>query len=137
MLQVIDIQKTFDRFAAVSKANLDVQAGEIVAVIGPNGAGKSTLFKIISGNLKPDQGKIIFDGADITALAPHEICRRGLSLSYQIVNLFSRQTVFENVQVSVLSRLRKAFEFLTPSRHVAVRETEEILSSVGLLGVKN
>lgn len=137
MLQVIDIQKTFDRFAAVSKANLDVQAGEIVAVIGPNGAGKSTLFKIISGNLKPDQGKIIFDGADITALAPHEICRRGLSLSYQIVNLFSRQTVFENVQISVLSRLRKAFEFLTPSRHVAVRETEEILSSVGLLGVKN
>ncbi|MGD9819017.1 MAG: ABC transporter ATP-binding protein [Desulfomonilaceae bacterium] len=137
MLKVNDIQKSFDRFVAVKRANLEVSQGEIVAVIGPNGAGKSTLFKIISGHLKPDKGKISFRGKDITSMAPHQICRQGLSLSYQIVNIFNRQTVFENVQISVLSRIGKAFDFFTPSRKVAVPETDEILASVGLLGVRD
>ncbi len=137
MLVVKDIQKSFDHFMAVNRANLEVRQGEIVAVIGPNGAGKSTLFKIISGSLKPDRGKILFQDKDITSMAPHQICRQGLSLSYQIVNIFNRQTVFENVQVSVLSRLRKSFDLFTPSRNVAVHETEQILRSVGLLGVRD
>ena len=137
MLKVNDIQKSFDRFVAVKRANLEVSQGEIVAVIGPNGAGKSTLFKIISGHLKPDKGTISFRGKDITSMAPHQICRYGLSLSYQIVNIFNRQTVFENVQISVLSRIGKAFDFFTPSRNVAVPETDEILASVGLLGVRD
>ena len=137
MLKVENIHKTFDRFAAITKANLEVNRGEIVAVIGPNGAGKSTLFKVISGHLKPDKGKIYFRDRDITTLAAHQVCRQGLSLSYQIVNIFNRQTVFENVQVSVLSRLRKAFEFFTPSKRVAIRETDEILSNVGLLKVRD
>ncbi len=137
MLKVENIHKTFDRFAAITKANLEVNRGEIVAVIGPNGAGKSTLFKVISGHLKPDKGKIYFRDRDITTLAAHQVCRQGLSLSYQIVNIFNRQTVFENVQVSVLSRLKKAFEFFTPSKRVAIRETDEILSNVGLLKVRD
>lgn len=137
MLKVKEIQKSFDHFMAVSKANLEVEQGEIVAVIGPNGAGKSTLFKIISGHLKPDKGKVFFKDTDITAMAPHQICRKGLSLSYQIVNIFNRQTVFENVQVSVLSRLGKVFDFFTPSNTVAIPETEEILASVGLLDVRD
>lgn len=137
MLVVQDIRKTFDRFAAITKANLEVKRGEIVAVIGPNGAGKSTLFRVISGHLKPDKGKILFRGKEIASLPAHEVCRRGLSLSYQIVNIFNRQTVFENVQVAVLSRLGKAFDFFTPSKRVAIRETDDILDSVGLLNVRD
>lgn len=132
MLQVKDVQKSFGHFQAVIRANLDVRRGEIVAVIGPNGAGKSTLFKMISGHLKPDRGKILFRDSDITSLEPHQICRQGISLSYQIVNVFSRLTVFENVQVSVLSRLGKAFDFFTPAKGLAIPETEKILDSVGL-----
>ena len=65
MLSVRDVQKSFGPFQAVKKANLEVKKGEIVAVIGPNGAGKSTLFKLISGYLKPDKGRIVFNGKDI------------------------------------------------------------------------
>ena len=67
----------------------------------------------------------------------YQICRLGLSMSFQIVNVFNRLTVFENVQVSVLSRLRRSFDLITPSKRVAVEETREILKSVGLLNVEN
>lgn len=135
MLSVRDVQKSFGPFQAVKKAELEVKKGEIVAVIGPNGAGKSTLFKLISGYLKPDKGRIVFNGQDIGGLSPYRICRRGLSMSFQIVNIFSRLTVFENVQVSVLSRLKRGFDLVTPAGRVAISETEKILSSVGLNGI--
>jgi len=135
MLSVRDVQKSFDQFFAVNKASLEVDRGEIVAVIGPNGAGKSTLFRLISGHLSPDKGRIIFKGEDIGGLAPYRICRRGISMSFQIVNVFNRLTVFENVQVSVLSRLRRSFDLITPARRVAVNETNEIIKSVGLSNI--
>ena len=135
MLSVRDVQKSFDQFFAVNKASLEVDRGEIVAVICPNGAGKSTLFRLISGHLSPDKGRIIFKGEDIGGLAPYRICRRGISMSFQIVNVFNRLTVFENVQVSVLSRLRRSFDLITPARRVAVNETNEIIKSVGLSNV--
>lgn len=137
MLSVKDVQKSFDQFLAVKKANLEVEKGEIVAVIGPNGAGKSTLFKMISGHLTPDKGHIFFKGKELVGKAPYQICRLGLSMSFQIVNVFNRLTVFENVQVSVLSRMKRSFDMITPARRVAVQETREILESVGLIDVEN
>ena len=133
MLRVEGLHKSFDGFKAVNDAALDVADGEVVAVIGPNGAGKTTLFHLISGQLAPDAGAIFFKGADIAGLAPHEVCRRGISRSYQVVNLFSRLTVFENVQIAVLSRRKQTFNFLRPARTMAVGETREILSSMGLM----
>ena len=103
MLRVEEVQKSFDSFVAVAEANLVVERGEVIAVIGPNGAGKSTLFKLITGHLKPNRGRIIFKNEDISGLPPYKICRKGISLSFQIVNIFSRLTVFENVQVAVLA----------------------------------
>ncbi len=132
MLSVQNVQKSFDHFLAVNKGNLEVEAGQVVAVIGPNGAGKSTLFKLITGHLKPDNGRIIFKGEDIAGLRPHTICRRGISLSYQVVNIFSRLTVFENVQAAVLSHLGRTYSLLTPARRLAVKETRDILDAVGL-----
>ncbi len=137
MLRVDSVEKSFDGFLAVREANLVVEKGEIVAVIGPNGAGKSTLFRLITGHLKPEGGRIVFKGRDIAGVPPHEICRRGISLSFQIVNIFNRLTVFENVQVAVLSRQMRSFSFFTSSRKVAVRETREILQSVGLAHLAN
>ena len=104
MLQVKSLTKSFDGFKAVNNANLDVQNGEIVAVIGPNGAGKTTLFNLISGILKPDSGQVLFKGDDITGLPPYEICRKRISRSFQVVNVFNRLSIFENTQISILSR---------------------------------
>ena len=133
MLQVEHVFKSFDGFMAVNGANLSVGKGEIVAVIGPNGAGKTTLFNLITGVLRQDKGRIIFKGEDISGLPPYEICKKGISRSYQIVNIFPRLTVFENVQVAVLSHQRKSSKLFRPAHNIAVDETKRILEGVGLL----
>ncbi|MCF8082203.1 MAG: ABC transporter ATP-binding protein [Deltaproteobacteria bacterium] len=132
MLNVASVNKSFDGFMAVNDTDLTVEKGQVVAVIGPNGAGKTTLFKLITGHLHPDQGQILFKGEDISALPPYEVCRKGISLSFQVVNIFSRLTVFENVQAAVLSHLKKTYKLFSPARNQAVRETWEILDNVGL-----
>jgi len=132
MLQVEAVDKSFDGFRAVDGANLTVERGELVAVIGPNGAGKTTLFNLITGQLKPDKGRIIFEGKDITGLPPYQICKRGISRSFQVVNVFHRLTVFENVQVAVLSQQGKSINLFSPARKLAIKETTDILESVGL-----
>ena len=133
MLRVESVKKSFDGFMAVNNADLLVEKGDIVAVIGPNGAGKTTLFRLITGHLKPDKGKILFKEEDIAGIPPYQICKKGISLSFQVVNIFSRQTVFENVQVAVLSHQEKTRSLFLPARNQAIREIKEILDSVGLV----
>jgi len=132
MLRVEEIHKSFDDFKAVNGANLIVEKGELVAVIGPNGAGKTTLFNLITGQLKPDQGKVVFKDEDISKLPPYKICSRGIARSFQIANIFPRLTVFRNVQVSVLSQQGKSRKLFYPAEKLAVEETNSILESVGL-----
>ena len=133
MLQVEAVDKYFDGFKAVDGASLTVEQGELVAVIGPNGAGKTTLFNLVTGQLKPDKGRIIFKGEDIAGLSPHQICKKGIGRSFQIVNVFPRLTVFENVQVAILSQQRKSTNLFSPARSLVTNETRNILESVGLL----
>src|SRR4030043_87213 len=133
MLQVEGVTKSFDDFTAVNGANLAVGKGEIGAGIGPNGAGKTTLFNLITGALKRDRGRIVFKGEEISELPPYDICKKGISRSYQIVNIFPRLTVFENVQVAVLSYQRRSSNLFRPAQSLAVKETRSILESVGLL----
>jgi branched-chain amino acid transport system ATP-binding protein len=132
MLNVEAVEKSFGEFMAVVDANLTVGKGELVAVIGPNGAGKTTLFNLITGHLKIDEGRITFKGEDINGLPPHEICNKGIARSFQIVNIFPRLTVFENVQVAVLSQQKKSSRLFRPAHKLAVEETHSILDSVGL-----
>jgi branched-chain amino acid transport system ATP-binding protein len=133
VLQVAKVYKSFDKFIAVNGADLTVEKGQLVAVIGPNGAGKTTLFNLITGQLKPDLGRVMLDGEDISKLPTHEICRRGVARSFQIANIFHRLTVFKNVQVSVMSRQRKSNKLFQPVNRIAVEETNRILESVNLL----
>ncbi|MBP6940953.1 MAG: ABC transporter ATP-binding protein [Syntrophorhabdaceae bacterium] len=137
MLEVKSLSKSFDGFKAVNNANLDVQKGEIVAVIGPNGAGKTTLFNLITGILKPDSGTVHFKGENIAGLPPYEVCRKRISRSFQVVNIFPRLTVFENVQVSILSKEKRTWNLFTPSSKLVVDETNRILESVGLVQKKD
>jgi branched-chain amino acid transport system ATP-binding protein len=136
MLRVENLHKSFDDFKAVSGAGLWVGRGDLVAVIGPNGAGKTTLFNLITGHLKPNQGRIVFKDQDITPLAAHEICRKGIARSFQIANIFPRLSVFRNVQVSVLSQKRLSNVLFRPAQSLVVEETHRILESVGLLDKK-
>jgi branched-chain amino acid transport system ATP-binding protein len=132
MLEVQGVVKSFDDFLAVNEASLRVEKGEIVAVIGPNGAGKTTLFNLITGILRRDRGQVLFKGEDISGLPPFEICKRGIGRSFQIVNVFPRLTVFENVQVAVLSHQRKSNVLFRPAKNLAAVETRSLLESVGL-----
>jgi branched-chain amino acid transport system ATP-binding protein len=99
---VIDVQHVTKRFGgltAVSNCSLQVERGSVTGLIGPNGAGKSTLFNIVAGNIVPDSGKIIFDGADVTGLKPHALFSRGLLRTFQIAHEFSNMTAVENLMM--------------------------------------
>lgn len=132
MLRVENLRNSFGDFRAVNGANLTVEKGKIVAVIGPNGAGKTTLFNLITGHLKPDGGTIRFNDEDITGLPPYVICKKGIARSFQLLNIFPRLTVFENVQVAVLSQHNRSLNLLRPARNLLVAETNHILENVGL-----
>jgi branched-chain amino acid transport system ATP-binding protein len=124
LLEVIDVRKRFGGLQAVAGVSLDVDPAEIVGLIGPNGAGKTTLFHLISGFLTPDEGDVRLDGASTRGLEPHQVCRRGLARTFQIVKPFQGLTVLENVRVGALARTR-AFA-------AATRKAREILALVGL-----
>lgn len=137
MLQVEGLRKAFDGFQAIADANLSVPKGEVVAVIGPNGAGKSTLFYLITGHLQADSGHIRFQSEEITNLAPYKICHKGMARSFQLINIFTSLTVFENVQTSVIAKHHLEGNFFRPSRRLLIEETLEVLESFGLFEFKD
>ncbi len=104
ILSIHGLAKRFGGVAAVSGIDLDVVAGETLAIIGPNGAGKTTLYNMISGRMTPTEGELVFEGRSITGLAPHRISRAGISRSFQINNIFADMDVRENVEVVVSAR---------------------------------
>ena len=124
LLRLENVSKRFGGLLAVDKASLTAEAGRITALIGPNGAGKTTLFSIITGFLPPSQGRIVYDGADITGVPPHRLARRGIARTFQIVQPFVGLTVRENIAVGAhLSR---------PARTDALAAAGDVARAVGL-----
>ena len=132
MLEVRDLSKSFNGFAAIRGVSLALPAGESHAVIGPNGAGKTTLFDLITGHLQPDRGAVLFERRPITGLAPHRIVKLGVARSFQRINIYPRMSVAENVQVALIAREDRQPSFLTPARGLAADETGALLERVGL-----
>jgi branched-chain amino acid transport system ATP-binding protein len=99
VLTVEDIGIAFGGVTALDRVSFSVAAGEILAVIGPNGAGKTTLFNIVSGLYRPRRGRVTLDQEDVTALAPHRLARKGLSRTFQNLQVFLRMSTAENVMV--------------------------------------
>ncbi|HKC98398.1 MAG TPA: ATP-binding cassette domain-containing protein, partial [Methylomirabilota bacterium] len=97
LLETRELTRLFGGLAAVNRVDLTVDKGEIVGLIGPNGAGKTTCFNLLTGFLRPTRGSIVFDGADITGLRPHQIAARGLVRTFQQTALFPDMTTLENV----------------------------------------
>ena len=102
MLELKSVSKAFGMIVVASDIDLSLARGEALGIIGPNGAGKSTLFNLITGMLRPDRGRIVLEGRDITGLAPEQRCRAGLGRSFQIPLPFEHLSVFENLSVAAL-----------------------------------
>jgi branched-chain amino acid transport system ATP-binding protein len=100
ILSVANVNKHFGGLMAVRDISFDIQAGEAFGLMGPNGAGKSTLLNLISGEYKPDSGKVKVEGYDITGLAPHRICHLGIARTYQIPQPFVNLTALQNLIVA-------------------------------------
>jgi branched-chain amino acid transport system ATP-binding protein len=103
MLETQELTKYFGGLGAVRNVSFVLNQGEMLGVIGPNGAGKTTLFNLITGFLKPTEGNISFRGQRITGLKPHEIVRRGIARTFQLVRPFHQLTALENVIIPCLS----------------------------------
>jgi branched-chain amino acid transport system ATP-binding protein len=102
LLELKEVSKSYGALKAVDGISFVVEAGEALAVIGPNGAGKTTLFNLITGDAAPTAGRVIFDGHDMTAMAPHTRSRLGIGRSYQIPHPFANMSVFENLLVGAI-----------------------------------
>ena len=124
LLSLEGVSIAFGGLRAVQGVSLDVRPGTLTALIGPNGAGKTTLFALMSGFLKPDSGRVRFDGRDITGQAPHLNARAGLTRTFQIVQPFAAQTVRENIAVGA--------HLHEPNRAAALAAAEQVAQRVGL-----
>jgi branched-chain amino acid transport system ATP-binding protein len=126
--------KYFGEMAAVHEVNFTLRESILTSIIGPNGAGKTTLINLLSGYLLPDTGKIFFQGTEITRMRADRRVKIGISRSFQVMNIFPRLTVFQNILLPVLSRLNENSRLFSAlkSQKEAVEETEKILSEVWL-----
>ncbi len=112
------VTKRFGGLTAVSAVDFRVETGEIVGLIGPNGAGKTTFFNVISGFLRPNEGDVVFDGESILGKKPSEICKRGMTRTFQIVKPFPEMTVTDNVLVGAFNHHADAEEARAKAREV-------------------
>ena len=118
------VTKRFGGLTAVSEVSFTVPTGEILGIIGPNGAGKTTLFNVISGYYRPESGRVVLAGHDVTGQAPHAICRLGLTRTFQLVKPFGNLSVIDNVMIGALTRL--------PTISAARLEAERVVETCGL-----
>lgn len=134
-LEVISLNKAFGGLAVTQNISLVVQPGERRLIIGPNGAGKTTLFNQISGDLRSSSGQIKLFGADITRLPPHSRAHRGLSRTYQVITLFTGDTIEHNVSLGLLGLQPSRWQMWRPmSRYPDIAaEARRALDAVGLL----
>jgi branched-chain amino acid transport system ATP-binding protein len=124
MLKVENLTKRFGGLTAVDNLSFSVGQGEVLGIVGPNGSGKTTTFNLITGFVKPDSGRVLLNGQDITRLTPHRIVHEGIARTFQLVRVFRHLTVAENIRVPVILK----------RQGIAMQEERitEILRTVGL-----
>jgi len=135
-LRIENLEKRYGGLTVTDKLSLDVASGELHAVIGPNGAGKTTLIGQLSGELRPDGGRVLLDGRDVTRMPVERRVRHGLARSYQITSVFKPFTALENVAMAVQARRGHSFRFWRPvlSTPALTEPAREALALAGLSG---
>ncbi len=134
ILELRGVTKSFGGLRVTADVSFCVAAGSISAIIGPNGAGKTTLFNEITGYLKPDSGKILFRGKDITGLSTPEIVSLGMARAFQVTSFFPEETVLDNVRVACLSQMNQSRNIIKNLNDFgkATDKAYKILESIGL-----
>ena len=143
MLQVQNLVKEFDGIKAADDIVFEVEENSICGLVGPNGSGKTTVFNLICGYLKPERGKIFFDGREITSLSPHKISQLGIGRTFQNIRLFPQISVLDNVMLGFkYDKGEKFSSALFQTKRMKKEEkqnllkAEEILKFVGLMEKK-
>lgn len=139
ILEARSLTKAFGGLVAVNNVSLKVQRGHLHSIIGPNGAGKTTLFNLLSGNLRPTSGHLFYNGKNITHVPLHRRAHLGIGRSFQITNVFSTLTVFENVRLAVQALDSASIVLLTHFSRFQTYENKalEAIEMVGLRGMEN
>ena len=139
ILKVTNLRKSFGSLHAIAGVDISLRKSELRAVIGPNGAGKTTLFNLITGELKPDGGEVIFNGLPIAGLPPHRIMRLKIARSFQITSFFPELTVFENVMIPVVVQQKREFALFRSAQKISElrAETYDSLKQVGIENLEN
>lgn len=136
LFEATHLQKRFGDQVVLEDISLTFETGQLSGIMGPNGAGKSTCFNVLTGQYKPDSGKVIFDGQDITGFSPRRVSRLGIARSFQIMNLFDEFTALQNILVALPSSVKKSFNVIydiNGDSH-AQDKAASILAKVGLQG---
>ena len=133
-LDIRGLSKAFGGVHAVNNVSFCVGKGEFLAMIGPNGAGKSTCFNMINGQLRPDVGEIEFAGRNIAGLKPRDICKLGVSRTFQVAATFGSMTVAENVQMALIAHAGETYQFGKPA---AARHNERARALLDQVGMKD
>ena len=131
LLEIDHLCLSFGGLKATNDVTMHMEGGKINGIIGPNGAGKTTFFNQISGVYKPDSGTIKFDGKRIDGLKPYQINEAGIARTYQVINLFKKMTVLENVMVGMHPRLKSGF-FSSVLHTKSQREEEKAIREKGM-----
>ena len=144
ILEVHDLVKTFGGLIVLNHCSFQVRRGTITGLIGPNGAGKTTLFNVLTGFSKPDSGRVLFHGLDITGLAPHQIFHRGICRTFQIPREFRDMTVLENLMLITPGQFgeRLWYPWFRPAlvrrQEAQIRDKAlEVLTAVRLIGLRD
>ncbi|NDJ84387.1 MAG: ABC transporter ATP-binding protein [Chloroflexi bacterium] len=139
ILEAKSLRKEFGGLVAVDDVSLQVKSGSLHSIIGPNGAGKTTFFNLLSGNLRPTRGRLIYEGRDITNMPLYRRAHFGIGRSFQITNVFSNMSVFENVRLAaqaIDSRSMVMFTHYLRFTSYQIKALEAI-ETVGLSGMEN
>ena len=130
------IHKRFGDQVVLEEINLAFNEGELSGIMGPNGAGKTTCFNVLTGRYKPDRGKVLFAGQDITGLPPRVIAQKGVSRSFQLINLFDEYSALENVLIALPQVRNRGFNMIhnLALDTAAIDRAAMVLAQVGLKG---
>jgi branched-chain amino acid transport system ATP-binding protein len=132
ILRIEGLAKRFGGLEALGGVDLSVARGDFRAILGPNGAGKSTFFNTMTGLLRPDAGRVIFEGRDVTGEPPHLLARRGVGRTFQITSVFRDLSALENLQVSLLAHAQRSWSIWPKAGSLHAGRARELLDLVGL-----
>jgi branched-chain amino acid transport system ATP-binding protein len=132
ILKTANLTRDFGSLRAVNDVSLDIPDGETRAIIGPNGAGKSTLLDLITNRTRPTSGKVFFKEKEITNFPAYKIAKMGMGKCFQISKLFPELTVFENIQIALISQRNQVYNMYSAGQNILQAEAVKVLSSIGL-----